>query len=573
MRYCAIDIETQGLRGAVHEMWMISVFYEGKLWVEHDCKGMRKLSPKLTSILQDESVCKIIHSAEFDVPFIQQRTGVRVRNIWDTRLAEIVILGTNIPRGSKDEKLKAKFGNSLKHTLQRYGLPTLDKTVRENFIDRKPGTKFTEEEIEYAKDDVRYLPALREAQEFILKRDGLLELALLENKVVERVAQMKVRGIGLDKVLWMEIADRNKTLYTKLQRELPNKVSNWNSPAQVKKFFQSRGVALFSFEDLEKVQRESGDTILKKFIEMRSYYSNATAYSESWLYRDDGSSVVDKDGRIRCSWEQLLNTGRFATSDPNLLAIPREGMQRAAFVPARGHVFVIGDFSGQEIGIMAAASREAVWIDAGLRGDDIHSLTASLLYRGLWEEGAEDGCTFPAKCDCSVHKKLRQYAKTLNFMLAYGGGPEKFSHSTGVDMLEAKIIIRRYKRVIPKLTRWLEKNATDAIRSGESYSASPYRRRRVLRGQEEWQIRNQGKNNPVQAAGADMLKLSMISLPEKYPLALVWHDEIILEVPKAEANKALKVLKTIMEQSADYVTGIKGLIKVEPRIATNLLKK
>jgi len=48
---------------------------------------------------------------------------------------------------------------------------------------------------------------------------------------------------------------------------------------------------------------------------------------------------------------------------------------------------------------------------------------------------------------------------------------------------------------------------------------------------------------------------------------------LVLEVKKSQANKALKVLKGVMEKSANYCTGIPGLIKVEPRIAINLLKQ
>src|SRR5690606_24037855 len=137
-----------------------------------------------------------------------------------------------------------------------------------------------------------------------------------------------------------------------------------------------------------------------------------------------------------------------------------------------------------------------------------------------------------------------------------------------------KGIIKRFKKVVPRLTRWLEKNGQLALNTGETYSASPYRRRRVLFGDKEWHIVNQGKNSPIQGAGADMLKLAMISIPfEKYPICLVVHDEIICEVPDKLAKKALKDIKLIMEQTADYITGIKGLIKVEPRIAKNLLKE
>ena len=70
-----------------------------------------------------------------------------------------------------------------------------------------------------------------------------------------------------------------------------------------------------------------------------------------------------------------------------------------------------------------------------------------------------------------------------------------------------------------------------------------------------------------------MLKLAMISMPEEFPIVMPFHDELVCEVPDKLANKCAKVMKEIMEKSADYVTSIKGLIKVEPRVANNFEKK
>jgi DNA polymerase I-like protein with 3'-5' exonuclease and polymerase domains len=119
----------------------------------------------------------------------------------------------------------------------------------------------------------------------------------------------------------------------------------------------------------------------------------------------------------------------------------------------------------------------------------------------------------------------------------------------------------------------LNGNAKEAITTRFSYSADPFRRRRVLRDPEDWMLRNIGKNNPVQACGANMLKLAMVSLSKDAPLVLTVHDEIILEVEKKRAKKAAHELKIIMEKAADYCTGVPGLIEVQPRIANNLMKE
>lgn len=572
-----LDIESIGLTLYNGIVWIVSY---GKKLI-HDCRGIRKLPSELQKQIADRSICKIIHSSEFDAPYLEMNTDApHMRNIWDTRLCEIIIQGVQLPRRNQkqdltpyQQQLYEKHSSSLEYTLPRYGFPKPDKSLRKEFIDRPIGKPFSKELIKYAGDDTKYLPALQKAQEYILTRDGLLEVALLENKVAERVAEMRVIGLGIDEKKWLQIADDNLYKYRKLIQALPTDVSNWNSPAQVKQFFHYRGIEIDSLTNIEKIQRERKDRVLGEFITARNMYSDATAYGEKWLRRADGSSTVDPDGRMRCSWEQILNTGRFATSNPNILALPKAGKQRSTIVPRKGYVFIIGDYTGQEIGIMAAAANEKIWIDTLLRGDDIHGLTASIIFTDAWQRGYEKGCTFPKKCNCKVHKQLREHGKVANLAPAYGGGADSFSERTGHDVRTSKRILEKFRRSTPALTRYLRKNANDAVRTGVSYSADKYRRRRVLNGDAEWQIANQGKNNPIQSSAANMLKLAMISIPEKYQIVLPFHDELVLEVPRREGATAKKVLKKVMEDSSAYITGIAGLIKIDPRIANDFSKQ
>jgi DNA polymerase-1 len=452
--------------------------------------------------------------------------------------------------------------------LPRYGFKKPDKSITQQFIGRPKGIKFSKEEIDYVKGDVSDLLKVRAAQEYLLKRDELLDVALLEFATVYKMARMKTVGIGWSSTRWMSIANENEKEYASRMAKLPKVVANWNSPKQVKDYFKSQGVYIGSFDDLQEAYAQSKNNTLKNFIEARELHKSITSYGKNWFTEN----FCDPDGRIRCDVQQIINTGRMSMMNPNLQQLPAKGKHRSAFVAGKGCKFVIGDFSGQEMGIMAAGAGENIWIDAMLRGDDIHALTASLLYAEQWKQATEKGCTFPKKCSCKGHKALREPTKILNFMLAYGGGPTKFAENTGCTFEEAKAIVKRYKRVVARLTMWLQNNAREALKTGVSFSADPYKRRRVLRGEEDWQIENQGKNNPIQAAGANMLKLAMISIPDQYEIVLVIHDEIILEVKNSEAGKAAKMLKKVMEDSATFITGIKGLIKVEPRIADDLTK-
>lgn len=570
--FVAIDIETTGLYPHPNDKIHCIAVNAGKsIQVEINLQ-------KVKALLEDKSICKIIHNARFDCFWLTRLNNIRVVNIWDTRLMEQVIIGENLPRSSKDEQLKKELSSSLVYTLERYGLAELSGKTEDNkmgaaFAKRGVGAPLTKEETEYVKNDVRYLLHLQAMQERRLVKLDLMRVANMENTLVEVVVAMQDRGIGFDKNIWRSIARQNELRYNELLKKLPAEVSNWGSPQQVKKYFNDRGIPMSSFEDIPELAPIYNDPVLNQFIEMRSLFKATTTYGTSWLQDDFKGETVDSDGRIRADFEQILNTGRFACSHPNLQNIPVNGPYRAAFVPAKGKVFVIGDFGGQELGIMAAAAKEEIWIKAMLRREDIHSLTASLLYPNEWEKGREKGCTFPKKCKCHLHNQVRQNAKVINFAIAYGAGPQNIGRQLKLSNKAAQKLLMKYKRVVPRLTRWLNNNAKESVMTRLSYSADPFRRRRMLRDPEDWMLKNIGKNNPVQSCGANMLKLAMVSLSKNAPLVLTIHDELVLEVEKKNAKKAANELKVIMEKAADYCTGIPGLIEVNPRIAMNLLKE
>lgn len=577
IKYAALDIESIGTGIMNPLVWIISIRYNGKHYFIHDCFGVRKVPRDMVKIMEDKTICKVIQNASFDATYIQMALGIKVRNLWCTQSAEIVI-NAYVPPSKKRKKdgtvsytpseltVRKKYGFSLEFILPRYGFKSPDKNITKNFINRPKGLSFTKEELDYAAGDTKYLIQLQRMQEAILERDGQLEVALLENKTAEKIVEMRCQGISINVPLWKTIATKNEREYNLRLSKLPREVSNWGSEQQVKAYFKRKGILIETYDDLPDVYQATKNKVLGDFINARELNKAVTSYGLNWL------RYVHSDGKLRSNIFQIKETGRMSYGDPNLQQLPRVGEYRSAIVASRGCNFDIGDFSGQEIGIMAAMADEKLWIDALLRGDDVHSLVASLLYAAEWESGYERGCSFPKKCNCTDHMELRENAKTLNFMLAYGGGPLKFSKRTGLTMFESKMVIKKYKKIIPRLTSCLEDNARSALNTGECYSADPYQRRRLLLSDKEWHIENQGKNSPIQAAGANMLKLAMISMPSNVQIAIVIHDEIITEQKISEGARNLKILKSVMEKSADYITGIKGLIKVDPRISLSLAK-
>lgn len=567
--FIAADIETSGIYpvSGKSKIFCIAINTNGTPQVHTD---ILKLKP----LLEDKSITKVIHNAGFDAFWLLRMYNIRVANIWDTMLMEKIILGETLPFSNHNEQAKRELSTSLQYTLARYGLAELtDKHIGASFATRSMSAPLTQKEIEYAKNDVRYLLHLQAMQERRLTKLELTRVANLENSLVEVVVDMRARGIGFSTTIWKQLARKNELEYNTLLKRLPAQVENWNSPVQVKKYFNGIGIPLESISDAEEIQKEYNNDTLAKFIAARSMYKAVTTYGTSWLDDDLKGSTVEEDGRVRADYEQIINSGRFSCSHPNMQQIPREGNFRTAFIPRKGYVIIKGDYPSQEIAIAAAASKEERWIKAILRGDDIHSLTASIVFADKWNGGAAKGCKFPKKCDCPNHYKPRQDSKIINFTILYGGGANNIASKTGMLRKLANKVVYKFKKSVPKLTRWLSDNAKAAVRTRLSFSADPFKRRRTLRDPEDWMLENIGKNNPIQACGANMLKLAMVSLNREIcPLIHCEHDALMAEVENkpAKIKAAIKEMKGVMEKAADYCTGVPGLIVVTPEVCENL---
>lgn len=572
-----LDIESIGTEVVGGLVWSVAVQMPNRrLKIEMDCHGLYTITNELADLIEDDKVEKIIQNASFDVPYlfhnVRRDNGKPVNLqgfIWDTSLAEQVIQGLVMDRkADDDDPFYQQHGTRLDLIMKRYRLNMkMRKDLVNRFIDRPKGKPFDKDEIAYMTGDVDKMDKLRYMQEKVLTRDKQMETVLLEMEFLRRVMiPQKINGIGFDTDFWVTNARAEKKEYDKRMRALPKAVENWGSEKQIKQFFKDQGLLIDSLSNLEDIYFKSPHPVLKKLIDTRDLNTAVTKYGENWV------EYVNPDGRVRPDVRQIIRTGRNSYSNPPLHGLPKEGIKRMAIVPRKGYKLVGADFSGQEIGIMAAMANEKVWIDALLRGEDVHSLTAYIISPDQWKANASKGCTFPKKCKCKGHLAMRDPAKTNNFMLAYGGGPKKLMMKTGMSWFDAKLFCVKHKKAIPNLTKKLEQNAMLAVNTGETYSADPYKRRRVLVGSEKWHIENQGKNSPIQMAGANMMKLAAISIPSKYYVCLIIHDEIWLEVPSKDAKVAAKTLKLVMEQAADYITGIKGLIRVEPKIANNIMK-
>jgi DNA polymerase-1 len=242
-------------------------------------------------------------------------------------------------------------------------------------------------------------------------------------------------------------------------------------------------------------------------------------------------------GRIHTRFDQAVAaTGRLSSSDPNLQNIPvRTPMGRAiraAFIAPPGHVILSADYSQIELRVLAHLSQDVELVDAFATGGDVHARTAALIFD---KERAE------------VTSDERRAAKTINFGVIYGMGESALAKQLGIPREQAARFIAAYFARYAGVARFMEK-VVDAARNGEAVRTLLGRRRflpnlhsanRALRFEAE----RIARNTPIQGTAADILKLAMIDLgrADAVPgarMVLTVHDELVFEVPEADAEQA-----------------------------------
>ena len=260
--------------------------------------------------------------------------------------------------------------------------------------------------------------------------------------------------------------------------------------------------------------------------------------------------LVDAEGRIHSTFDQAATaTGRLSSSEPNLQNIPvrtEEGRElRKVFVPREGWVLLDADYSQIELRLMAHFSGDPALVEAFRNGEDIHARTASEIFE------------VPPEW---VTPELRSRAKAVNFGLIYGISGFGLSRNTGVSRKEAAAFIEKYFEKYPGVKRFMDQAASDGAQKG--YAETLMGRRRYLPElrSPKAAVREFGKraamNTPIQGTAADIMKLAMVRVDEalrreqlRSRLILQVHDELLLECPPEEADRAADLLREAMEQA------------------------
>lgn len=522
----------------------------------------------LRAFLADPAVLKIGHNLKYDMQVLGQH-DLYIRSYDDTMLLSYV-LAAGLHGHGLDELAEYHFHHKMISFNEVAGTGKSRIT-----FDRVPLDKATG----YAAEDADYTLRLwLHLRPQIAQQHVTRVYERIERPLVPVVAAMETSGILIDAAVLREQSQGFAARLFKLEAEITDLAGhsfNVNSPKQLGDVLfgelglpggvKSKLGAYSTASDVLEPLAEMGHEIVTKVLDYRGVAKLKSTYTDALPQQID-----PRTGRVHTSFSLVgAATGRLSSTDPNLQNIPirtEDGRAiRRAFVAEEGYVLVSVDYSQIELRLAADAANIKALIQAFHEGIDIHALTASQVF-GI-----------PLK-DMTADK--RRAAKAINFGIIYGISGFGLSKQIGITPGEANEFIRAYLDRFHELRDWLESTKEFARHHG--YVETLFGRRIHVAGIKDKmpQRRNfaerQAINAPLQGTAADIMKRAMIRMRPALDeaglgarLLLQVHDELVFEVPKAELEPTIALVKKVMQDAPHPAVELKVPIIAEAGYALN----
>ncbi len=516
-------------------------------YVDINENNEKKVFEALRDIFEDKSIKKIGHDLKSDIIYLLKKDILLKGVNFDSEIAKYILNPSD--SSYKIDRLSYEFLN-------------IDIPSNSDYLGTgKSSLSFKDLNIEKRKQYLyNYIYTVINIEDIMIKEIEKLNMHDLfyniEIPLIEVLAYMEFVGFKLDLSVLDELGEKfNKKLklLEEVIYEFAGERFNINSPKQL-------GVILFEklnlpaakktktgystdIEVLEKLKTEH--PVINKIIEYRQLAKlNST-------YIDGLKAVVNtNNNRVHSILNQTIAaTGRISSTEPNLQNIPvrtDEGREiRKAFIAENDYVLVDADYSQIELRVLAELSNEERLIDAFKNHEDIHTKTASEVFKVKLEE---------------VTPIMRSRAKAVNFGIIYGISDFGLGRDLDISRKEAKEYIENYLGFYKNIDSYMKNIVIQGKK--DSYVETYFGRRRYIPELESrnFNIRSFGErialNTPVQGTAADIIKIAMIrvynSLKEsnmKSRLLLQVHDELIVEAHKDEVDKVKEILKNEMENA------------------------
>jgi DNA polymerase-1 len=518
----------------------------------------------LKPMLEDPSILKIGQNIKYDAKILS-RYGVQVAPIDDTMLMSYALNA-----GLHGHGMDALSERYLSHNpIEIKSLLGSGKSMIT--FDRVP----VDDAVKYAAEDADI--TLRLWQLFkpqLTQKKVTTVYETLERPLVPVLARMEQAGVKVDRDTLSRMSNAFAQKMAALEDEIKTTAGmefNVGSPKQL-------GEVLFDHLGLPGGKKgktgayATGADILEDLAtehELPRLVLDWRQLSKlKSTYTDALQNHINADtGRVHTSYLQTgANTGRLASTDPNLQNIPvrsEEGRRiREAFVAEEGKVIVSLDYSQIELRILAHVAGIETLKQAFRDGHDIHAMTASEMFDVPLDQMTSD---------------IRRQAKAINFGVIYGISGFGLARNLRIPRAEAQGFIDRYFERFPGIRAYMDD--TVAFAKEHSYVETLFGRKIHTpeinaKGPTAGFAKRAAINAPIQGTAADVIRRAMVrmddaiaDLPAKMLLQV--HDELIFEVEKGSEEALIERAREVMENAADPAVKLDVKLSVDAGVGAN----
>ncbi|QDC10949.1 DNA polymerase I [Oceanicola sp. D3] len=499
----------------------------------------------LKPMLEDPAILKIGQNIKYDAK-IFTRYGVKVAPFDDTMLLSYAMHG-------------GLHGHGMDALSERY-LGHNPIPIKELIGTGKSAITFDkvplEEAVKYAAEDADITLRLWQVFKPRLHRAKVTTVyETLERPLVPVLAEMEMHGVKVDRDTLSRMSNAFAQKMAGLEaeiHELAGESFNVGSPAQL-------GDILFEKMGLEggKKGKTGKYSTPADVLEDLATEHDLPARVLDWrqlsklksTYTDALQTHINAEtGRVHTSYAITgANTGRLASTDPNLQNIPvrsEEGRRiREAFVAEKGNKLVSLDYSQIELRILAHIANIEELKQAFREGQDIHALTASEMFNVPLDEMTPD---------------IRRQAKAINFGVIYGISGFGLARNLRIPRAEAQAFIDRYFERFPGIRAYMDSTIAFAKEHGHVqtlFGRKIHTPEINAKGPGAGFAKRAAINAPIQGTAADVIRRAMVRMPEAIEglpakMLLQVHDELIFEVEEAAIDDTIAVVKKVMEGAA-----------------------
>ncbi|MEL7301829.1 MAG: DNA polymerase I [Pseudomonadota bacterium] len=499
----------------------------------------------LKPMLEDAAIVKIGQNMKYDAK-IFAKYGVALAPIDDTMLMSYVLNAGHHNHGM-DTLAERYLGHQPIPIKTLLGSGKNMKT-----FDQVP----IEEATRYAAEDADV--TLRLWQEFKpkLHRSRVTTVyETLERPLVPVLAEMEQTGVKVDRDTLSRMSNAFSQKMAALEdeiHELAGEKFNVGSPAQLGEILFDK-MSLPGGKKGKTGKYSTGADILEDLATEHDLPGRVLDWRQlsklKSTYTDALQEHIHPDtGRVHTSYSIAgANTGRLASTDPNLQNIPirtEEGRRiREAFVAEDGKTLVALDYSQIELRILAHIADIPALKKAFEEGIDIHAMTASEMFDVPLDE---------------MTPEVRRQAKAINFGVIYGISGFGLARNLRIPRDEAQGFIDRYFERFPGIKQYMADTtafAKEHMRVETLFGRRIHTPEINAKGPTAGFAKRAAINAPIQGTAADIIRRAMVRMPdaiEKLPakMLLQVHDELLFEVEDGAVDDLIGVARDVMENAA-----------------------